>query len=238
MLRKMDKNIIVGVDIGTSKVVAMVGELKPDGEIEIIGLGTHPSHGLKKGVVVNIESTVQSIQRAVEEAELMAGVEIDAVYAGIAGSHVSSLNSDGIVPIRDGEVSHYDVERVIDAARAVAIPADQKILHILPQEFIIDNQEGIHDPVGMSGVRLEARVHMVTGAVSAAQNIVKCVRRCGREVEDLILEQLASSYSVLVEEEKTSGCAWWTSVAARRISPFSPADRSATRPSFRLPEIR
>ncbi len=205
MVRKMDKNIIVGLDIGTSKVVAMVGELKPDGEIEIIGLGTHPSHGLKKGVVVNIESTVQSIQRAVEEAELMAGVEIDAVYAGIAGSHVSSLNSDGIVPIRDGEVSHYDVERVIDAARAVAIPADQKILHILPQEFIIDNQEGIHDPVGMSGVRLEARVHMVTGAVSAAQNIVKCVRRCGLEVEDLILEQLASSYSVLVEEEKDLG---------------------------------
>ena len=205
MVRKMDKNIIVGLDIGTSKVVAMVGELKPDGEIEIIGLGTHPSHGLKKGVVVNIESTVQSIQRAVEEAELMAGVEIDAVYAGIAGSHVSSLNSDGIVPIRDGEVSHYDVERVIDAARAVAIPADQKILHILPQEFIIDNQEGIHDPVGMSGVRLEARVHLVTGAVSAAQNIVQCVRRCGLEVEDLILEQLASSYSVLVEEEKDLG---------------------------------
>jgi cell division protein FtsA len=155
--------------------------------------------------VVNIESTVQSIQRAVEEAELMAGVEIDSVFAGIAGSHVSSLNSHGIVPIKDGEVSHADVERVIDAARAVAIPADQKILHILPQEFIIDNQEGIHDPVGMSGVRLEARVHMVTGAVSAAQNIVKCVRRCGLEVEDLILEQLASSYSVLEDDEKDLG---------------------------------
>jgi len=205
MVKRTDKNIIVGLDIGTSKVVAIVGEVRQDNEIEIIGIGSHPSRGLKKGVVVNIESTVQSIQRAVEEAELMAGVEIDSVYAGIAGSHVSSLNSHGIVPIKDGEVSHSDVERVIDAARAVAIPADQKILHILPQEFIIDNQEGIHDPVGMSGVRLEARVHMVTGAVSAAQNIIKCVRRCGLEVEDLILEQLASSYSVLEEDEKDLG---------------------------------
>ncbi len=205
MVKRTDKNIIVGLDIGTSKVVALVGEVRQDNEIEIIGIGSHPSRGLKKGVVVNIESTVHSIQRAVEEAELMAGVEIDRVYAGIAGSHVSSLNSHGIVPIKDGEVSHADVERVIDAARAVAIPADQKILHILPQEFIIDNQEGIHDPVGMSGVRLEARVHMVTGAVSAAQNIIKCVRRCGLEVEDLILEQLASSYSVLEEDEKDLG---------------------------------
>ena len=205
MVKRSDKNIIVGLDIGTSKVVAIVGEVKQDNEIEIIGIGSHRSRGLKKGVVVNIESTVQSIQRAVEEAELMAGVEIDSVYAGIAGSHISSLNSHGIVPIKDGEVSHTDVERVIDAARAVAIPADQKILHILPQEFIIDNQEGIHDPVGMSGVRLEARVHMVTGAVSAAQNIIKCVRRCGLEVEDLILEQLASSYSVLEEDEKDLG---------------------------------
>jgi len=205
MVKRTDKNTIVGLDIGTSKVVAIVGEVKQDGEIEIVGIGSHPSRGLKKGVVVNIESTVQSIQRAVEEAELMAGVEIDAVYAGIAGSHISSLNSDGIVPIKDGEVSHADVERVIDAARAVAIPADQKILHILPQEFIIDNQEGIHDPAGMSGVRLEARVHMVTGAVSAAQNIIKCVRRCGLEVEDLILEQLASSYAVLEDDEKDLG---------------------------------
>ena len=205
MVKRTDKNIIVGLDIGTSKVVAIVGEVRQDNEVEIIGIGSHPSRGLKKGVVVNIESTVQSIQRAVEEAELMAGVEIDAVYAGIAGSHISSLNSHGIVPIKDGEVSHSDVERVIDAARAVAIPADQKILHILPQEFIIDNQEGIHDPVGMSGVRLEARVHMVTGAVSAAQNIIKCVRRCGLEVEDLILEQLASSYSVLEDDEKDLG---------------------------------
>jgi len=205
MSRKGEKRLIVGLDIGTSKVVSLVGEIKEDDEIEIIGIGTHPSRGLKKGVVVNIESTVQSIQRAVEEAELMAGCEIHSVYAGIAGSHISSLNSHGIVAIKDREVSQADVERVIDAARAVAIPADQKILHILPQEFIIDNQEGIHQPVGMSGVRLEARVHMVTGAVSAAQNIIKCVRRCGLEVDDLILEQVASSYAVLSDDEKELG---------------------------------
>ena len=205
MVRKADKNIIVGLDVGTSKVVAIVGEVKADDEIEIIGLGSHPSRGLKKGVVVNIESTVQSIQRAVEEAELMSGVEIDSVYAGIAGSHISSLNSHGSVAIKDREVSMTDVDRVIDAARAQPIPADKRILHILPQEFIIDNQDGITEPIGMSGVRLEARVHMVTGAVSSAQNIIKCVRRCGLEVEDLILEQLASSYSALEEEEKDLG---------------------------------
>ncbi len=205
MTRKSEKNLIVGLDIGTSKVVAIVGEVKADGEIEVIGIGSHPSRGLKKGVVVNIESTVQSIQRAVEEAELMAGCEIHSVHAGIAGSHIRSLNSHGIVAIKDREVTHADVERVIDAARAVAIPADQKILHILPQEFIIDQQEGIREPVGMSGVRLEARVHMVTGAVSAAQNIVKCVRRCGLEVDDLILEQLSSSYAVLSDDEKELG---------------------------------
>ncbi|MCB1867376.1 MAG: cell division protein FtsA [Gammaproteobacteria bacterium] len=205
MTKKAEKNLIVGLDIGTSKVVAIVGEVKPDGEIEIIGIGSHPSRGLKKGVVVNIESTVQSIQRAVEEAELMAACEIHSVHAGIAGSHIRSLNSHGIVAIKDREVTHGDMERVIDAARAVAIPADQKILHILPQEFIIDEQEGIKEPVGMSGVRLEARVHMVTGAVSAAQNIVKCVRRCGLDVDDLILEQLSSSYAVLSEDEKELG---------------------------------
>ena len=205
MSKRTDKNLIVGLDIGTSKIVALVGEVGNDGEIEVIGIGTHKSDGLKKGVVVNIESTVQSIQRAVEEAELMAGCEIHSVYAGIAGSHVNSLNSHGIVAIKDGEVTQNDVDRVIDAAQAVAIPADQKILHILPQEFIIDQQEGIHQPVGMSGVRLEARVHMVTGAVSAAQNIEKCVRRCGLEVDDLILEQLASSYAVLSDDEKELG---------------------------------
>jgi len=201
----MEKNLIVGLDIGTSKVVAIVGEITPDNEVEIIGLGSHPSRGLKKGVVVNIESTVQSIQRAIEEAELMSGCQIHSVYAGIAGSHIRSLNSHGIVAIRDKEVTSADVERVIDAARAVAIPADQKILHILPQEFIIDEQESIREPIGMSGVRLEAKVHMVTGAVSAAQNIIKCVRRCGLEVDDIILEQLASSHSVLTDDEKELG---------------------------------
>ena len=205
MSKKSEKNMIVGLDIGTSKVVAIVGEVTPEGGIEIIGIGSHPSRGMKKGVVVNIESTVHSIQRAVEEAELMAGCQIHSVYAGIAGSHIRSLNSHGIVAIRDKEVTPGDVERVIDAARAVAIPADQKILHILPQEFIIDKQEGIREPVGMSGVRLEAKVHLVTGAVSAAQNIIKCVRRCGLEVDDIILEQLASSYSVLTDDEKELG---------------------------------
>jgi cell division protein FtsA len=205
MAKRSDRNLIVGLDIGTSKVVAIVGELKPDGELEIIGLGSHPSRGLKKGVVVNIESTVQSIQRAVEEAELMAGCEIHSVYAGIAGSHVRSLNSHGIVAIKDKEVVQGDVERVIDAAKAVAIPADQKILHVLPQEYVIDAQEGIRDPIGMSGVRLEAKVHIVTGADSSAQNIVKCVQRCGLAVDDIVLEQLASSYAVLTEDEKDLG---------------------------------
>ncbi len=205
MSKKTEKNLIVGLDIGTSKVVAIVGEINPEGGVEIIGIGSHPSRGLKKGTVVNIESTVQSIQRAVEEAELMAGCQIHSVYAGIAGSHIRSLNSHGIVAIRDKEVGQGDIDRVLDAARAVAIPADQKVLHTLPQEFIIDNQEGIREPIGMSGVRLEAKVHMVTGAVSAAQNIVKCVRRCGLEVDDVILEQLASSYAVLTDDEKELG---------------------------------
>jgi cell division protein FtsA len=203
--KRSDRSLVVGLDIGTSKVVALVGEIGSDGSIEVVGLGSHPSRGLKKGVVVNIESTVQSIQRAVEEAELMAGCEIHSVYAGIAGSHVRSLNSHGVVAIRDKEVNSSDVEHVIDAAKAVAIPADQKILHVLPQEFIIDGQEGIRDPIGMSGVRLEAKVHIVTGAESAAQNIVKCVQRCGLAVEDVVLEQLASAYAVLTEDEKELG---------------------------------
>jgi cell division protein FtsA len=205
MSRRSDKNLVVGLDIGTSKIACLVGEVKADDRIEIVGLGTHPSRGLKKGVVVDIESTVASIQRAVEEAELMAGCEIHSVHAGIAGSHIRSLNSHGITGIKEREVTQADVDRVIEAARAVAIPADQKILHILPQEFIIDGQEGIREPIGMCGVRLEARVHMVTGAVSAAQNIVKCIRRCGLEVEDLVLEQLSSSYAVLSEDEKELG---------------------------------
>ncbi len=205
MSKKTERNLIVGLDIGTSKVAAIVGEITEEGQLEIIGIGTHRSRGLKKGVVVNIESTVQSIQRAVEEAELMAGCQIHSVYTGIAGSHIKSLNSHGIVAISTKEVTQSDMDRVVDAARAVAIPADQKILHVLTQEFIIDNQEGIRDPIGMSGVRLEAKVHLVTGAVSAAQNIVKCVRRCGLEVDEIILEQLASSYAVLTEDEKDLG---------------------------------
>jgi cell division protein FtsA len=203
--KRDDRRLLVGLDVGTSKVVAIVGEVSPEDRLEVIGFGSSPSRGLKRGVVVNIESTVQSIQRAVEEAELMAGCEINSVYAGIAGSHVRSLNSHGIVAIRDKEVTPSDVERVIDAARAVAIPADQRVLHVLPQEFIIDSQEGIREPVGMSGVRLEAKVHLVTGAVSAAQNIVKCVQRCGLAVDDVVLEQLASSYAVLTEDERELG---------------------------------
>lgn len=205
MAKKTDRNLIVGLDIGTSKVAAIVGELTEQGGIEVIGIGSNPSRGLKKGVVVNLESTVHSIRKAVDEAELMAGCKINSVYAGIAGSHIASLNSHGIVAIKDKEVTQSDVDRVIDSARAVAIPADQKILHILPQEFIIDRQEGIKEPVGMSGIRLEARVHMVTGAVSAAQNIIKCIRRCNLEVEDIILEQLASCTSVLTDDEKELG---------------------------------
>ncbi|MDO9047956.1 MAG: cell division protein FtsA [Methylobacter sp.] len=205
MAKKAERNLIVGLDIGTSKVAAIVGEITSDGNIEIIGIGSTPSRGLKKGVVVNLESTVQSIQRAIEEAELMAGCQIRSVYAGIAGSHIRSLNSHGIVAIKDKEVTQYDIDRVIDSARAVAIPADQKILHILPQEFVIDLQEGIKEPIGMSGIRLEAKVHMVTGSVSASQNIVKCIRRCGLEVDDIVLEQLASCNSVLTDDEKELG---------------------------------
>jgi cell division protein FtsA len=205
MSKKEDKSLIVGLDIGTSKVVVIVGEVDVDGGIEVVGIGSHPSRGLKKGVVVNIESTVQSIQQAIDEAEHMAGCRIHSAYTGISGSHIRGLNSHGVTAIKSQEVTPEDVERVIEAARVVAIPADQKILHILPQEFIIDNQEGIQDPVGMSGVRLEARVHIVTGAVSAAQNIVKCVQRCGLEVDDIILQQLASSRAVLNPDEKELG---------------------------------
>jgi len=205
MAKQTERKVIVGLDIGTSKVAAIVGEINENGEVEVIGIGSTPSRGLKKGVVINLESTVNSIQRAVEEAELMAGCEITSVYAGIAGSHIKSLNSHGIVAIRDKEVSQYDIDRVIDSARAVAIPADQKIIHILPQEFIIDLQAGIKEPIGMSGIRLEAKVHMVTGSVSAAQNIIKCIRRCDLEVDDIVLEQLASCSSVLTEDEKELG---------------------------------
>jgi cell division protein FtsA len=200
-----NSNMIVGLDIGTSKVVAIVGELKADGSLNIVGIGSHRSRGLKKGTVVNIESTVESIQRAVEEAELMAGCRIHSVYAGIAGSHIRSMNSHGIVAIRDREVTRADIDRVIDAAQAVAIPADQRVLHILPQEYIIDSQEGVKEPLGMSGVRLEAKVHLVTCAINAVQNIEKCIKRCGLQVEEIILEQLASSYAVLTDDEKELG---------------------------------
>ncbi len=199
------RDMIVGLDIGTSKVVALVGEINANGGVEVVSIGSQPSKGMKKGMVVNIESTVQSIQRAVEEAELMAGCEIRSVLVGIAGSHVRGLNSHGIVAIRDREVYPLDLERVIDAAQAVAIPADQRVLHVLPQEYAIDSQEGIREPLGMSGVRLEARVHLVTCATSASQNIEKCIRRCGLEVQDIILEQLASSYAVLTEDEQELG---------------------------------
>lgn len=196
---------IVGLDIGTSKVAAIIGEVTADNELEIKGIGTQASRGLRKGVVVNIESTVQSIQRAVEEAELMAGCNIESVYAGIAGSHVKSTNSHGVVAVPDREVLAHDVERVIDAAEAMAIPTDQKMLHVLPQEYIIDHQDGVRDPLGMSGVRLEAKVHLVSCAVNALQNIEKCIERCGLTVNGIILEQLASSYSVLSDDERQLG---------------------------------
>lgn len=204
-MKNSDNNLIVGLDIGTSKVVAIVAEVLPDGRLEIIGIGSHPSLGMKKGIVVNIDATVQSVQRAIEEAELMSGCQIHSVYTGIAGSHIHSFNSHGFVAIKSGEVTKEDVARVIEAAKAVAIPADQKILHVLPQEYTVDHQDGILDPVGMSGMRLEGRVHIVTGALSAAQNIVNCIRRCGLDVDDMILEQLASSYAVLTEDEKQLG---------------------------------
>lgn len=205
MAKKPNKDLMVGIDIGTSKVVAIVGEVSAEGKLNIIGLGSHPSLGLKRGVVVNIDSAVNSIQNAVEEAELMAGCQIYSAYTGIAGSHIRSMNSHGIVAIHDREVTQMDVDRVIDAAKAVAIPADQKILHILPQEYVIDNQDSIREPIGMSGVRLEAKVHIVTGAVSAAQNIVKCLKHCGLVASDIVLEQFASSQSVLTEDEKELG---------------------------------
>ncbi len=202
---KDSKKLIVGLDIGTSKIVAMVAEPKPEGGFDVVGYGSHSSRGLKKGVVVNIESTVNAIQRALEEAELMADCKIRDVFTGIAGSHIKSFNSHGMVAIKDREVNQIDVDRVIETAKAVNIPTDQQILHILNQEFIIDGQEDVREPLGMSGVRLEVKVHIVTGAVSAAQNIMKCVRRCGLEVEDLILQPLASAMAVLSEDEKDLG---------------------------------
>jgi len=203
--RKENKNLIVGLDIGTSKIAAIVAEMKPEGGFEVIGMGSSPSRGLKKGVVVNIESTVNAIQRALEEAELMADCKIREVWTGIAGSHIRSFNSHGMVAIKDREVAQTDVDRVVETAKAIPIPTDQQILHVLNQEFVIDGQEDVREPLGMSGVRLEVKVHIVTGAVSAAQNIMKCVRRCGLEVNDLILQPLASATAVLSEDERDLG---------------------------------
>jgi len=198
------EQIVVGLDIGTTKICAVVGEISGD-EINIVGIGTHPSIGLRKGVVVNIESTVESIKKAVEEAELMAGCEISSVYAGIAGGHITGFNSRGIVAVKSSEITELDVERVIDAARAVAIPMDREVIHVIPQEFIVDDEAGIQNPVGMAGVRLEAKIHIVTGAVTSAHNIVKCANRSGLDVCDIVLESLASGEAVLVEEEKELG---------------------------------
>jgi cell division protein FtsA len=202
---KDNVDLIVGLDIGTSKIVAIVSEITAEGGLNIIGMGTQPSRGLKKGVVVNIEATMASIQRVLEEAELMADCKITEVYTGIAGSHIRSLNSSGMVAIKEKEVTQADIDRVVETAKAIAIPNDQQILHILPQEFIVDGQEDVREPLGMSGVRLEVKVHIITGAVSAAENITKCVRRCGLEVKDLILQPLASAMAVLSEDEKELG---------------------------------
>ena len=202
---KDNKNVIVGLDIGTSKIVAIVAEVTNEKRLHIIGLGTQPSRGLKKGVVVNIEATMASIQRVLEEAELMADCAITEVYTGIAGSHIRSLNSSGMVAIKEKEVTQADIDRVVETAKAIAIPNDQQILHILPQEFIIDGQEDVREPLGMSGVRLEVKVHIVTGAVSAVENITKCVRRCGLEVKDVVLQPLASATAVLNDDEKELG---------------------------------
>ncbi|OAJ35558.1 cell division protein FtsA [Piscirickettsia salmonis] len=207
MSKRLEKKLVAGLDVGTSKVVAVIAEENLDGQLQIVGIGKHPSRGLKRGVVVNIDATVNAIQHAIEEAELMAGTRIDSVHAGVAGSHVRSRNSTGIVAIRGNEVTEYDVSRVTDSAKAVAIPGDQEILHVVPQGYLIDTQEAVHDPIGMAGVRLESRVHIVTGAVSAIQNVMKCIRQCGVEVspETVVLEQLASSYAVLSDDEKELG---------------------------------
>ena len=200
-------DLIVGLDIGTTKICAVVGELNPNGLVEVVGIGTSPSTGLRKGVVVNIDQTVQSIRKALEEAELMAGCEIRSVYVGIAGSHIKGFNSHGVIAVKGGEVAPRDVDRALDAARAVAIPADREVIHILPQEYIVDSQRGIIDPLGMAAVRLEVQVHIVTGAVSSAQNIVRSCHRSGLEVADIVLESLASSKAVLTGEEREIGVA-------------------------------
>jgi cell division protein FtsA len=204
MAKLPEKNYITALDIGTSKVAALIAEIKDD-ELKVLGFGIQPSKGLKKGVIVNIENTVSAIAKAIEGAEAMAGIKASEVCAGISGNHVESANSNGVVAIKDGEVSLADIERVIDAAKAISIPADQRILHILPQEFIIDGHEGIREPLGMAGVRLECKVHVISGSITAVQNVVKCINHCGLEVSDLVLQQLASSYAVLTDDEKELG---------------------------------
>ena len=230
-MSRENKDLVVGLDIGTSKIVALVAEINQEGNLNVIGMGSQDSRGLKKGVVVNIEDTVHTISRVVQEVELMADCKVTNVYTGIAGSHIKSFNSNGMVAIKDKEVTQTDVERVIETAKAMPIPADQEILHILTQEFVIDGQDGIREPIGMSGMRLEVKTHIVTGAVSAAQNIVKCVRRCGLEVNDLVLQPLASSYAVLSEDEKDLGVCLidigggTTDIAASLLTP-RPSDRT------------
>ena len=202
------KDLITGLDIGTTKICAIVGEIVeggPNPVIDIVGIGTAPSKGLRKGNIINIDDTVASIQKAIEEAELMAGVEISAVYTGIAGGHIKSFNSTGIVAVKDREIIQNDVQRVIDAAKAVAIPLDREVLHVIPQEYVIDSQEGIRDPVGMNGVRLEAKVHIVTGAVTSAQNLIKCANKAGLNVAEIILQPIASSEAVLEQDERELG---------------------------------
>src|SRR5580700_300280 len=207
MARGKKDSTIVGLDIGTTKICALIGDRNAEGVIDIRGIGMSPSHGLRKGVVVNIESTVQSIKKALLEAQAMASLPINSVYAGIAGGHIRGINSHGIVAVKDGEVKQGDVDRVIDAAKAVVIPIDREVIHVLPQEFIIDDQDGVKEPLGMSGVRLEAKVHIVTGACSSAQNIIKCANRTGLTVADIVLQPLASAEAVLTDEEKELGVA-------------------------------
>ena len=200
-------NHVVGLDIGTTNISVVVAAISPEGKIEITGVGNSPSKGLRKGVVINIESTVDSISKAVNQAETMSGIEVNSVYAAISGSHIKGLNSHGIVGIKNREVSQNDIDKVIEAAKAVAIPLDREILHVLPQEYIIDEQDGIKEPLGISGVRLEARVHIITGAVASAQNVVKCANRCGLKVNDIVLSPIASAMAVLSPEEQELGVA-------------------------------
>lgn len=200
------ENLIVGLDIGTTKICAIIGSVT-ENDLEIVGIGTSPSKGIRKGAVINIESTVAAIRKAIQEAELMAGCEINSVFAGIAGAHITGMNSQGVIAIKNREVTDEDIHRVIDAAKAIAIPMDREVIHVLPQEYIIDDQDGIKEPLGMSGVRLEARVHVVTGAVASAQNIIKSCNRADVNVADIVLEPLASAESVLLPEEKELGVA-------------------------------